>query len=96
MLGEVPSDTSVIVLVGTGQGLECLAVDLIGTGVVRRQGHIALVLYWVEGGTHPTLQPREIVAGELAVAQVIQQTDEALILLTIDMRQLDVEGRIPL
>ena len=49
MVGEVPRDDSVVVLISPRKSLKRLAVDLIGTGIVRGQRHVAFTLDRVEG-----------------------------------------------
>ena len=72
VVGEVPCDAGVIVLICPGQGLESLAVDLVSTGVVRRQRHVALALDGIEGGVDTPTEPLHVLGGEGAVAQVVQ------------------------
>ena len=49
VVGEVPRDDGVVVLISPRKGLKCLAVNLIGTGIVRGQRHVAVTLDRVEG-----------------------------------------------
>ena len=72
VVGEVPCDAGVIVLICPREGLESLAVDLVSTGVVRRQRHVALALDGVEGGVDTSAEPLHVLGGEGAVAQVVQ------------------------
>ena len=72
VVGEVPCDAGVIVLICPREGLESLAVDLVSTGIVRRQRHVALALDGVEGGVDTSTEPLHVLGGEGAVAQVVQ------------------------
>ena len=71
VVGEVPCDAGVIVLICPGQGLKSLAVDLVSTGIVRRQRHVALALDGIEGGVDTPTEPLHILGGEGTVAQVV-------------------------
>ena len=83
-----------IVLVCPREGLESLAVDLVSTGIVRRQRHVALALDGIEGEVDTSTEPLHILGGEGAVAQVVQEVDEAGILLAVDVSELDIERGI--
>ena len=72
VVGKFPCDAGVIVLICPRKGLESLAVDLVSTGIVRRQRHVALALDGVEGGVDTPTEPLHVLGGEGAVAQVVQ------------------------
>ena len=68
VVGKVPCDAGVIVLICPREGLKSLAVDLVSTGIVRRQRHVALALDGVEGGVDTPTEPLYVLGGEGAVA----------------------------
>ena len=68
VVGEVPCYAGVIVLICSREGLKSLAVDLVSTGIVRRQRHVALALDGVEGGVDTPTEPLHVLGGESAVA----------------------------